>query len=285
MLIASNRQRELYSVGVDYITATARDASKRRYLERVGQRLLRDELSAGNEQSPFRLYDLEGLRCGSVEYAQSYHFDMIRLSSRFASDHWTTVVQHADNVSRIDLEVTVRLTPRHDNFAEAVERSLKRFKREHNTRLEIELRRNDVKGKTLYSGSRKSDRFARLYDKGKETRLPELDGCWRLEQQIQNALALRYAQALAAVDRPADCIYSEVARYYRERGAALITPGLIVPLELNGTRTSSNVNPSRRREWLRKQVRPYVERERDNGRLNEVLADLGLSDLIGPTGP
>lgn len=251
----------------------------------MGQRLLRDEVAAGNEESPFRLYDIEGLRCGSVEYGTSYHFDMLRLSSAYAADNWTSVVQQADNVSRLDLEVTVRFTPAHPNLAELVERSLRRFKRQHNTRLEIELRRNDVKGKTLYSGSRKSDRFARLYDKGKETRLPELEGCWRLEQQIQNALALRYAQSLVSLDDPQTAIYSEVARYYRERGASLISPGLMGPLELNGIRTSSNVSRKTRREWLRSQVRPHVERERSAGRLIEVLEDLGLGDLIGPHGP
>lgn len=279
-LIAPNRKREIISVGVDYITATAKDRHSRTGFEILGRRLLEEEKAAGNETASFRLHELEGIRCGAVEYATSYWWDMLRLSSHLASDHWTTVAQRATNVSRLDLQVTLRLTPTHENFPEAVERALRRFKREKNTRLEIELRRNDVKGKTLYSGSRKSDRFARLYDKGRESKLPELSGCWRVEQQIQNALAWRYAQALVLTPEPSHAIYGELERYYRERGAALVPSSDRIPLELTQIPRKSAGELERTLNWLESQVAPAVARQRAAGNLDQVLRALGLSDVV-----
>lgn len=277
-LISGNRSRKVLSVGVDYITATAKDRHSRAGLEVLGQRLLQQEKVAGNETTTFKLHELAGVRCGAVEYATSFWWDMIRLSSHLAVDHWATVVQRATNVSRLDLQVTMKLTPVNENFPEAVERAMKRFKRERNTRLEIELRRNDVKGKTLYTGSRKSDRFSRLYDKGRESKLPELAGCWRIEQQIQNKLAWRYATALVKVPRPESHIYLEMERYYRERGAPLLSSSDETPLELTQIPRKCAGDVGRVCAWLKMQVAPAIARGREAGYLDQLLDALGLAE-------
>lgn len=284
-LISANRQRSIVSIGVDYITATAKTAKTRTQLEILGRRLLYEEKKAGNDTSNFKLHELQGIRCGSVEYATSFWWDMLRLSSHLAADHWFTVVQGATNVSRIDFQITFKLTPVNENLPEAVERALRRYKSVHNSRLEIELRRNDVKGKTLYSGSRKSDRFARLYDKGRESRLPELSGCWRIEQQIQNQLAFGYARALLVAEDPQGAILHEMDRYYRERGAPLISSSDRCPLEVNGIPRKCAGDSDKVLQWLRDQVAPTIAKQRASGNLDRVVQALGLSDIVEAVGP
>lgn len=279
-LISANRKREIVAVGIDYITATAKDPRARTQMEILGHRLLCEEQKSGNETTTFKLHELQGLRCGSVEYATSFWWDMLRLSSHLAQDHWTKVVQQATNVSRLDLQLTFRLTPINENLPEAVERAMRRFKREHNTRLEIELRRNDVKGKTLYSGSRKSDRFARLYDKGRESRHPDLAGCWRIEQQIQNSLAWRYAKALLTSEEPNNTILTEMDRYYRDRGAPLIQSSYGCPLGMNDLPRKLGQDAERVLQWLQAQVAPAIAKQRASGNLDRVVQALGLDDVV-----
>ena len=284
-MIAAKSEREIISVGVDYVTATARSKRSRQVLERIGTVELHKERTNGCEVGPFRLFDLEGLRSGAVEYATSLHYDMLRLSSHVASQRWHEVVQVADNVSRLDLQVTVRFTPHQPNLAEHVERRMKQFKRVKGTRLEIELRRNDVKGKTLYTGSRKSDLFSRLYDKGSESRLPELFGCWRMESQYQNERALVYAKSLLSVESAAEHIYALVAAYYRDRGAGIIntSPTTVLALKALSRRPYHDTSSSKRLAWLRNQVRPGIQKELELGNLNAVLEALGLGHLFGPS--
>lgn len=280
-MIAAKSEREVVSLGVDYVTATARSKRSRQILNRIGTIELHKERVAGCEVSEFRLFELEGLRSGAVEYATSYHYDMLRLSSHVASKRWFEVVQVADNVSRLDLQMTVRFTPEQPNLAEHVERRLKQFKRAKNTRLEIELRRNDVKGKTLYTGSRKSDLFSRLYDKGRESRLPELAGCWRMESQFQNELALAQAKSLLSTEDICSRIYALVAGYYRDRGAVLIStpPSPVLPRNALG-RCYRDSSSSGRLTWLRNQVKPGIQKELELGNLVPVLEALGLTFLL-----
>lgn len=280
-MLCERSRREIVGVGVDYITATAHTKKGRAALERIGEWELRKENDRGNDVSSFYLRDFKGLRCGSAEVARSDEYSMVRVSSHIANERWADIVPMADNISRLDLQVTLKLQPIVDDLAEKIERSMLKFKKEHNRKIEIELRRNDVKGKTLYTGSRKSDLFSRCYDKGKESKLEELRGSWRLENQFQNSLAKRKAEELHRRSDRADAIYAEVASYYSKRGAVVLNSRLGSPLSC-GMHSVFNPNSSARYTWLQTQVRPYIEREISAGHLSEVLNALGLSNLVQP---
>lgn len=277
-MICARSKRDLVSVGVDYLTASASETKGRKALERIGEWELRKEQSRGNELSTFRLRDFEGLRCGSAEVARSENYSLVRVSSHIAYERWRDIVPMAGNVSRLDVQVTMRLTPHIDNLAERVEALMLRFKKAHNRKYQLQLVRNDVKGKTLYSGSRKSDVMARLYDKGKESKLAELAGCWRGELQLSDRPALMKAKQLLDSEAVEDVIVNDVAGYYAARGAVVLDScrvrrvGILRPVFAQ--------NSSDRLSWLKTQVRPYIEREISRGNLSEVLDALGLAGLL-----
>lgn len=280
-MIVERSKREVIDAGVDYITATTTTRAGKKAFERIGFWELKKEEARGNETATYSAHSGQGIKCGSAEFMSHPDYLMLRFSSHLAKERWREIVEHSTNVSRLDLQATVKFDPPQDNLAEIVERHMLRFKRERNRKLEIELRRNDVKGKTLYTGSRKSDLFSRLYDKGKESKLEAYAGSWRLENQFGNRPAKLKASALLRANDTERAIVSEVSRYYQSRGAVVLNPSLRI-LVVDKLRLECGRNASSRLSWLRSQVRPGIEREVSKGNLSEVLEALGLDKLVIP---
>jgi DNA relaxase NicK len=186
----------------------------------------------------------------------------------------------ATNFSRIDYQSTVRMSRQTPNFAEQLERCAKAFKRRHNSKFEIELRRNDARGKTLYLGRRASERFIRVYDKAAESRLPDYELCWRAEVQYAGALANRRAsQYTFGRSDPVLC-HSVVLFELARRGISWMRlPERLCFADEAQFKRKSTTN-ARRLEWLRTQVRPTVEKLIDAGALEEVRSVLGIPDPV-----
>lgn len=274
-MLASKSARTVLNAGVDYITATSTTAEGKRAFERMGYWELKKEEARGNEIKTYHAHAGQGIRCGAAEFLGTSDWYMLRFSSHLAEERWREVVKHSTNVSRLDLQATVRFDPADDNLAEKVERTMRRFKQAHNRKLMIELRRNDVKGKTLYTGSRQSELYARLYDKGRESRLEHYKAAWRLEVQHNDRAAKHTAAQLLTHDDITAPVLGHVATYYRARGAVVIDSTrvrlsrMIRPVDDRKTRSTIS--------WLETQVRPTVLAEAGRGNLAEVLNALGLS--------
>ena len=267
----------LKSAGVDYITATTGERKANEWIQNFGQQLLNQERLAGNDICSFWLQNFSGLTCGSVQLAKSNERVMIRLSSQLAALHWQEVAEVASNISRLDIQSTVQFGQNERSLASKLEKRALKYCREHDSRLRVELRRNNKTGQTLYCGSRFSDRFVRIYDKGMESKLPELRDHWRGEIELHRSRAKLTAHQMLQSKAPNVWASQAVSQHLKKLGIAW-------PSALHVSQTVAQLpkpernqsRDGRRLQWLRYQVRPTVARLSHSYSRVELLDVLGL---------
>jgi hypothetical protein len=144
-----------------------------------------------------------------------------------------------------------------------------------------------VGGGTLYVGSRVSDAFGRLYDKGAQLTLDprlkdEVIPCtlWRAEVEYKQARAreaMIHFNVHKAPDDRRHWIADTVLTWFAEHGVALpLLPGSRSIVSV-ASRQSDDV---RTIKWFYEQVRPALIRLSDKGQLTQALDALGLDPSL-----
>lgn len=303
-----NWRGTVVEAGVDWLTCTAKaDTFKSRMLRELAEAAVGRERSEGHDLREYRTEGYRMVGAGGAAWGLRPEDTILRLSGAAAHEWWVEAVQHADNVSRCDLEVTARLpSPVVDLHRE--------HERQHATRTIrgrgkppvvgiIEGARYTATGErrttggTLTIGSRSSDVYIRAYDKGAEragrSAPPPAEGgswgpglWWRYEVEYKRRRARDAVRAL--LDTPAD-----------QRGAAVRTA-------VHGALTRTGVRPrfvvrggpdlleltapprgrsdtGRRLAYLRTVVVPMLERLFDDGQAEAVMA--AMHPLAGRARP
>ena len=268
---------EIISTGVDYVTATQILSGGRPQLQTLVSRWLASERDAGNDIREFNSHGYHGLAAGSVAAGTNGTRFLVKLAGAEAQAHAADLIEHADSISRLDLQTTVRLTHCPLSFAERIERAALRHKHKHQLKFDVDLRRHDRRGKTVYLGARSSERFIRIYDKGAESRLPELAQCWRAECEFHKPLSMSRATQICKMGFD-DAWVSQVVSW------ELCRRGVRWPQLLDGAVTEQPSQTNRKRTdaaarvaWLRTQVRPTIEKLRGAGFMDQCLDALGIT--------
>lgn len=269
--------------GVDYITATSGSKAGFNAFTEIGEQCLLEERRAGNIINQKNIEGFSGYQSGSVFAGAFNGMMMLVLSSGIAKENYIDVVRHAKNISRLDVQVTVAMNPPEPNLAEKAEAKALRYKSVRGGKREIELRRNDARGKTLYFGRRVSDRFGRLYDKGRESGLDYYADAWRLELQLRRRYAKQTAMALLNDEARESNLEAVVLNYFA--GCGVTRKGANLPRMYCCTRIQGDSDANRMRRWLHSQVRPTVARLIELGQAQEAIESLGLSDLVTLNSP
>jgi hypothetical protein len=143
---------------------------------------------------------------------------------------------------------------------------------------------NSAGGQTCYVGSRVSDQFGRLYDKGAESEEEasvDPGWVWRYEVEFKSYRAKKLAKQMEASAKLEKHVVSSkigelVSMWFRGRGIVPIYNALgagvswVTELEARMTDDEASLN------WLTVQVRPSVERLLERGRQAEVFEALGI---------
>jgi hypothetical protein len=265
---------ETVCAGIDYITATCAANPGYDLLSEFVAVLLREQLERGERLSHWFGLGYEGHTAGSVQAASNGPTLLVRLSGATAYEHWPTVAKYATNVSRLDVQSTVRLKRPPLTFAEMCESQALRFEEEHKQGRQVELRRNSKLGKTLYVGSPKSDRRIRVYDKGAESKLDQYRDCWRAEVQFNNKLAWAMLNRLKDWQCPSTfaqrVVVDSLARSGIQWKAILArAESLRMPAQRKSTL-------ERKMIWLQSQVRPTVKVLLEHYTEDDIIEALGL---------
>jgi hypothetical protein len=184
------------------------------------------------------------------------------------------------HVSRLDVQVSFRYDVSTDNVAENARNSVERANRtissarQRNATLITDLRR----GATCYVGTRKSEQFARIYNKEAESGEPQYERVWRFEVQLKNRLANQLAEQLASKTYTTpnhSAVF--VKQWLRHRGVK--TPweadAEVLPLpRLSHPKTQVE----EKLEWLRTQVQPSLRVLLKYGLRDAILDALGLNE-------
>jgi DNA relaxase NicK len=133
---------------------------------------------------------------------------------------------------------------------------------------------NSEGGSTCYIGSRVSENFGRVYDKGRESETAPAGALWRWECELKGSLALAAAKQLLDYPDPLPAILSYVTSWW-ERRCSVRLADATNPLTLvvsPSDRTTDEV----RLAWLQSSIRPCIRRLVESVGRERVLAALGL---------
>lgn len=264
---------------VDWLTATAKsaDARQRFYLE--FERIKWMYVDEGHTVEPWSFRGYVGLKIAGMRWATRPDSDIIMLSGNEACLNWLPFAMCCTNVTRVDLAVTVDLkNPEYDLSTRIYEwmcenRDL--VKRS----VQYTLIRNTNGGQTLYAGSRSSDQYGRLYDKGVEESGDRSQAGlrWRYEVEFKSERALRIVEQLktySAENGVEQAIADTVYQWFLARDIDPLWSRNGPPMRMDITATITS--DEAKLMWLTKQVRPSVVQLLKHGKLPEVIDALGL---------
>lgn len=215
---ASPYSFDCVSAGVDWITCTARGKDARAGLEMAADGLLQEEAGRGVEITPARLRDYVGWKAPGIISGRRAGDSICVLSAAHALAHWQTVAQHATNVSRLDLQVTVWTHGEQPALSRWYYQRVKRLPPSRGRPRSFSLIQTHPHGDTLYVGKRQSDCFGRVYDYATAHAKAPPRTLWRYEVEYKRHLASHHAHSLLSERVHKSRVESIVAQWYDARG-------------------------------------------------------------------
>lgn len=268
---------EIVECGVDYITATATHAPRSIELRTIGYENIEREAANGNDVKKWRTLGYVGRHCGSASVGVGEQGTIVRLSSAVAREYWQEAFAFSTNVTRLDLQVTVRLKqPSSTTVKQVWSQALK-----HAAKLKrpakLHMRGSPLALETIEFGSRQSDRYGRCYDKYIESGLDHYLNCVRFELELKRRWAISTARALAPHASKDNLGAGLVAQFFGVRGVSLPSPVCSSEIVIF---TAPNSDASNKLVYFRKCVRSPVQKCIEHYGLSEVLDALGISETL-----
>lgn len=262
-------------VGIDWVTASAKSEARRELLVEFGLRALRYDQQAKNKLQPLASHGMTGWKSRHVSLAFNEDLAVVELHAHAAHDWWHNALDLAENVSRLDIQVTARQAPFDRNLAiREWEHGERRRKIEgHKSYYDLYARKGQ--GNTLYIGSSSSDLRARLYDKRAESKDPAWQDCWRYEVQARRERAGQMARIVSESDDANESMASIVSNHFGTRGVVPIfdvaTTAELPPLP----REKSDAD--RALAWVEGSWRPTIKRLAEWGATEDAWRVLGFT--------
>lgn len=261
---------------VDWMTSTllhrhVTDDSHAESALAIASKLLNEQETRGNDMRPFRLSTFEGLSCGQVAVGQSQSGFLFRLSGSAARDHWIELYPFVTNISRFDVCATIRLDGPWRDLSYIHLQEARDYQREHSPRLRVTRIDGGRHGNSLLIGSRASDAFGRIYDKGAESGSQAYQDCWRYEVEFKRSLARHVADDLATDQKDVDRAAAIALEWFRRRNCS---PVRYIMVESGNPAPAQRSDDDRRLTWFALQVAPSLARLASRGRLENALAAL-----------
>lgn len=196
-------------------------------------------------------------------------------SGDVAHKYWFDALPAAKKVTRFDLCVTTLLkTP------------IRQLAQKHYDKIDFGGQRkfshirNSQGGETLYIGSRQSQNFGRLYDKGVESGIAEPGLCWRYEVELKSPKSTEAAKTMWEIINNSESAHSAIQGFvwawFDQRGIPPIFPAEGGKSFRVQTETIIS-SPEKTLRWLRSQVQPSVKRLFEAGLGKLVLEELGIN--------
>jgi len=273
------------AAAVDWITATTpKDEAGLQWFERL-------QLEAKiSKQIPYEWANkwYNGSRIDNIFWGYSKTNGYIFIATQDAADKLARMATtSAKNITRLDLQVTILLSK---PSIDIVKKSYEHVADYLSGRRSYSMIMSSKGGRTLYVGSRSSDQYGRLYDKGVESGWFPARTCWRYEVELKTPRALPMAQELAQRTDLKTLrldMQTYIHQWFKNRGVSPIfspsSRGLVVEIARRVTTNEKKLT------WLRTQVRPTIHKLTQAGLERHVWESLGLvvqndmgDDLIAP---
>jgi DNA relaxase NicK len=198
---------------------------------------------------------------------------LLSLSAQKSGDNWRDAFAAAENCSRLDLAVDVRSDPPVNAIALDIYRQMGHRPLRNGRPSSSRLILGSDGGSTVYIGSRQSDFFGRVYDKGVEQQTHRRSEWWRWELEVKGRSAKVLAHQVSSVDVESVAIGCIVAGWFRRRC------GLAFPFSEDLALCKwepESTTVDKKLHWLSSQVRPTVIELLRRGESERLWASLDL---------
>jgi hypothetical protein len=176
----------LKSAGIDYLTLTSTNRKTKKEMGYYFARLVAADHLLGYDVVSAGGHGFYGKRVKHGSFTHKEDRSMLSVSGERAQKT-ILLCYEGDSCPRLDIQITVYLGGESaDSFLRRMERAAMEAPRIRGHKPLVDHYASDGLYQTVYIGSKKSDLFMRLYDKGAESGRPEYAGCVRFEVQLRN---------------------------------------------------------------------------------------------------
>ena len=206
-------------------------------------------------------------------WGRSENGTMLIASSARADELFRSVAGVSDNISRLDLQVTISTGSETPHLAKQAYKLLSSSPPCSVRVRNCTLIENQPQGETLNVGKRKSDQYGRIYDKASETKCYPARTVWRWEVEFKRRAAKHIASYVRAHQSNQAASREVVHTYFNRRG--LLPPFNLLP-------SSSTLEPFRDEpardtlHWFADTLSKCVQRQIAIHGREKVVTALGL---------
>jgi len=168
-------------VGVDWFTVTMRVGLRSRFAASKAERIMCEWEDKGGERKATNRLGFVGDRIDGLFYGQKADTLMVIASGETAAKHADFFLPMGENVTRLDLAVTLHDELAGRDWTEIALAEVMKDARVEGGSLTTHRIAGTPTGRTLYIGSRSSDRYIRIYDKTAESPEAYAPTAWRWE--------------------------------------------------------------------------------------------------------
>lgn len=274
--MASDGNSETIDVGIDYLTVTGTTRQSKQRVYNFGMRLVDQERKRGNDRRLWNWKQYDGFKSGSVSTGTRDDSAIVRIAGSLAREHYREAFDAGTNCSRVDTQVTVRPGVDAQRWISSEFKRALAWSNTLRKKPAVQMLWSNNGTATIYLNKRVSDQFGRIYDKGRESLLPVLDGCVRYEVEYKGDQAMHRLKSLVSSSTPHSVICSDLHQFFKLRTCR-------PPWKPEGTQTlvlhRIPTDQSRQLQWMRECVSPTVRRLVECGLAQEVYDCLSLADV------
>lgn len=264
---------DIQSAGVDWITATAKEGSSRWNMTEFARHQRERFMDAGTTIKQAYRLGYDGWQADGFFYGQREGGTIVVASGATAHDVHRSLIGIADNISRLDLQVTVSTPVDRPHLGAQAYAVLKGGSPSRVHTRNCSLITTHPQGETCSIGKRSSDFYGRIYDKATEAKLGPARTVWRYEVEAKRLAARRWADRIFRAQAPTALSQSLVFDWFTSRGVApcftRATPSC--PHEPERSPQKRDVL-----EWFRDSLSVTVQRAVNRHGLLPVIEALGL---------
>lgn len=272
--------------GIDYVRLTSRQPEPYDFWLSMMRDEFKHEDDAGKKPH-FRwimgYYGRVGEHCFAGKGPQG---SMCQFSGALAASHWKEASHQSTKATRIDLQVTWPVDDEPGLYVRDMYNVGQLARPLNGRKPDLELRDTPTGAKMLTVGSRASQLYGRMYDKYRESRMPEYEGCVRWEVEVKADQAADLLTYLLGQGDELATVRAIVEQFWKIRG---MTPfwetfeAMYEPPPIKRSKTDET-----RIAWFLGQVNPAVLTLKEHGRLRDavrallqnVVSDATLDEVV-----
>lgn len=265
------------SAGIDWLTCSKAEVVPGDVFDDLAHGALHGSLEDGESVKLGTWLGYAGLRTSSAFYGWLGRRAVCWLSGPHSPAHVANLISVADNVSRLDLQLTVEHTPADKQIGKYSYQAAAHYDGRPGVRPIVTEIHDTRHGHTTTIGARVSDQYGRCYDKGVQAKVAAPGEIWRYEVEYKRDLAKKIAAEICMQPHVPDVAARAVWRWWSSRG---VVP---TPREPKGclidTRAPGRLGPDYL-PWFETKLSRSVRRAVDLHGLSPVLRALGLLNQV-----